>query len=228
SKKYPALFFVYGGPGSQNVQKDFRTSQRSRWHQYLTSQGYLVISIDNRGTGGRGRAFEQQVYKKLGQYEVEDQIDAAEYLIREYDFIDEDRLGIWGWSYGGYMSSMVLARAGDLFHTAVAVAPVSSWRYYDTIYTERFMQTPQMNPEGYRKGSVLTYAGQIKGDYLLVHGMGDDNVHFQHSVELVNRLVAEGISFETMYYPNRNHGIYGGNTREHLFTLLNDFILEHL
>lgn len=228
AKKYPVLFYVYGGPGSQSVQKNYTSSHRSNWHKYLTAQGYIVASIDNRGTGGRGRAFEKQVYKQLGQYEVEDQIDAAEYLIREYDFIDEDRLGIWGWSYGGFMSSLVLARGSDLFGTAMAVAPVTSWRFYDTIYTERFMQTPQMNPEGYRRGSAMTYAHQIEGNYLLVHGMGDDNVHFQNTVEMVNRLVEAGVPFETMYYPNRNHGIYGGNTREHLFNMLTDFILEHL
>lgn len=227
-KKYPVLFYVYGGPGSQSVQKNYTSSHRSIWHRYLTAQGYIVASIDNRGTGGRGRAFEKQIYKQLGQYEVEDQIDAAEYLIREFDFIDEDRLGIWGWSYGGLMSSLVLARGSDLFGTAIAVAPVTSWRFYDTIYTERFMQTPQMNPEGYRRGSAMTYAHQMEGNYLLVHGMGDDNVHFQNTVEMVNRLVEAGVPFETMYYPNRNHGIYGGNTREHLFNMLNEFILEKL
>lgn len=228
SEKYPVLFYVYGGPGSQTVQKRFGTAHRPFWHRYLTTQGYIVVSIDNRGTGARGRAFEKQIYKKLGQYEVEDQINAARYLTWTYDFIDEDRIGIWGWSYGGFMSSLVLAQGGDLFSTAIAVAPVTSWRFYDTIYTERFMQTPEMNPDGYYKGSPLNYAEQIEGDYLLVHGTGDDNVHFQNSVEMVNRLVEAGVQFETMFYPNRNHGIYGGNTREHLYKLLNDFIIEHL
>lgn len=228
SKKYPVLFYVYGGPGSQTVQKNFGSGQRAMWHRYLTQQGYIVVSVDNRGTGARGRKFEKQIYKQLGQYEVEDQIAAAEYLINKYSFIDENRVGIWGWSYGGYMSSMVLARGGEVFSTAIAVAPVTTWRFYDTIYTERFMQTPQMNPEGYREGSVLNYADQIDGNYLLVHGTGDDNVHFQNSVELINRLVAAEVQFETMYYPNRNHGIYGGNTREHLYKMLNDYILENL
>lgn len=228
SKKYPVLFYVYGGPGSQTVQKNYGAGQRPMWHRYLTEQGYIVVSVDNRGTGARGRDFEKQVYKKLGQYEVKDQIDAAKYLINKYDFIDENRIGVWGWSYGGYMSSLLLARGGDIFSTAISVAPVTNWRFYDTIYTERFMQPPQMNPEGYKKGSPITYAGQIDGNYLLVHGTGDDNVHFQNSVTLVNALVAEGVQFETMYYPNRSHGIYGGNTRSHLYKMLNNFILENL
>ncbi|MDZ7715883.1 MAG: S9 family peptidase [Balneolaceae bacterium] len=227
-KKYPVLFYVYGGPGSQTVTKSFDSGQRPMWHRYLTEQGYIIISVDNRGTGARGRDFEKQVYKKLGQYETKDQIDAAKYLIDTFDFIDESRVGIWGWSYGGYMSSLVLAQGSDVFNMAIAVAPVTSWRFYDTIYTERFMQTPQMNPEGYKKGAPLTYADQIEGNYLLVHGTGDDNVHFQNAVEMVNKLVAEDVDFETMYYPNRSHGIYGGNTRKHLYEMLNDFILENL
>lgn len=228
SKEYPVLFYVYGGPGSQTVTKRFASGQRAMWHKYVASQGYIIVSVDNRGTGARGRDFEKQVYKKLGQYEVEDQIDAAKYLIKKYDFFDENQMGIWGWSYGGYMSSLVLAKGNDVFSTAIAVAPVTNWRFYDTIYTERFMQTPQMNPEGYKKGSPLTYADQIEGNYLLVHGTGDDNVHFQNSVAMVNRLIDADVPFETMYYPDRNHGIYGGNTREHLFEMLNDFILENL
>ena len=228
SKKYPVLFNVYGGPGSQTVQKNFSSGQQAMWHRYLTQEGYIVVSVDNRGTGGRGRDFEKQVYKKLGQYEVEDQIDAAKYLVKNYDFIDKDRIGIWGWSYGGYMSSLVLEKGNDVFSTAIAVSPVINWRFYDTIYTERFMQTPQMNPEGYKKGSPLTYADQIKGHYLLVHGTGDDNVHFQNSVAMVNKLIQADVQFRTMYYPNRNHGIYGGNTRRHLFRMLNNFILQNL
>lgn len=228
TKKYPVLFYVYGGPGSQTVSKRFESGQRPMWHRYLAEQGYIVFSVDNRGTGARGRNFEKQVYKKLGQYEVQDQIDAAGYLIDQYDFIDSSRVGIWGWSYGGYMSSLVLAKGSDIFSTAIAVAPVTSWRFYDTIYTERFMQTPQMNPDGYAKGAPLTYAGQIQGNYLLVHGTGDDNVHFQNAVEMVNALVSEGVQFETMYYPNRAHGISGGNARRHLYEMLNQFILENL
>ena len=227
-KEYPTLFYVYGGPGSQTVTKQFGAGQRALWHQYIVEQGYVVVSIDNRGTGARGRDFEKQIYKKLGQYETIDQIDAAKYLIANYDFIDENRMGIWGWSYGGYMSSLVLAQGGNIFNTAIAVAPVTHWRFYDTIYTERFMQTPQMNPEGYRKGSPITYADQIDGNYLLVHGTGDDNVHFQNSIDLVNKLVEEDVQFESMYYPNRSHAIYGGNARKHLYKMMSNFILENL
>lgn len=228
SQKYPVLFYVYGGPGSQTVSREFSDGQRPMWHRYLTEQGYIIVSVDNRGTGARGRDFEKQLYKKLGQYEVTDQIDAAAYLVENYDYIDQDRIGIWGWSYGGYMSSLVLAQGKELFSTAIAVAPVTNWRYYDTIYTERFMQTPQMNPEGYEEGSPITYAGQIEGNYLLVHGTGDDNVHFQNAVEMVSKLVEEDVAFETMYYPNKNHGIYGGNARKHLYEMMTRFILENL
>lgn len=228
SKKYPVLFYVYGGPGSQTVTRQFSDGQRPMWHRYLTEQGYIVVSVDNRGTGARGRDFEKQLYKKLGQYEVEDQIAAAEYLVDQYDFIDPERIGIWGWSYGGYMSSLALAQGSDIFSTAIAVAPVTSWRYYDTIYTERFMQTPQMNPEGYEKGSPITYAGRIEGNYLLVHGTGDDNVHFQNTVDMVSKLIEEDVAFETMYYPNKNHGIYGGNARKHLYDMMSRFILDNL
>ena len=228
TKKYPVLFYVYGGPGSQTVTKSFDSGQRPMWHRYLAEQGYIVFSVDNRGTGARGRDFEKQIYKKLGQYEVQDQIDAAKYIIDRHDFIDTARVGIWGWSYGGYMSSLVLAKGSDVFSTAIAVAPVSSWRFYDTIYTERFMQTPQMNPEGYTRGAPLTHAGQIEGNYLLVHGTGDDNVHFQNAVEMVNKLVLEGVQFETMFYPNRAHGISGGNARPHLYEMLNSYIKENL
>lgn len=228
SKKYPVLFHVYGGPGSQTVTKIFDFGQQALWHYYLTTKGYIVVSVDNRGTGGRGRDFEKQLYKKLGQYEIEDQIASARYLAEEFDFIDSTRTGIWGWSYGGYMSSLGISKGHDVFSTAIAVAPVTHWRFYDTIYTERFMQTPQMNPEGYRTGSPMAYADQIEGNYLLIHGTEDDNVHFQNAVEWINVLIEHDIQFETMYYPGRNHGIYGGNTRFHLFEMMNSFILENL
>lgn len=227
SNKYPVLMHVYGGPGSQTVTRNFDSGQNAIWHQYLANQGYIIVSVDNRGTGARGRDFEKQTYKKLGQLEIADQIAAAKALT-EMPFVDENRIGMWGWSYGGYMSSLALTDGSDVFSTAIAVAPVTHWRLYDTIYTERFMQTPQLNPEGYNQGSPLVKASQIKGKYLLVHGTGDDNVHFQNSVEMVNALVAANVDFETMFYPNRNHGIYGGSTREHLFKLMTNFILENL
>lgn len=229
TQKYGVIFYVYGGPGSQTVTKQFATTgQRAMWHRFLVEQGYLVISIDNRGTGARGRDFEKQVYKKLGQYEIEDQIGAAKLLAGRHSYIDGTRMAIWGWSYGGYMAALGISKGNEVFNSAISVAPVTSWRFYDTIYTERFMQTPQMNPEGYKKGSPITYANKIKGNYLLIHGTGDDNVHFQNSMEWANALIASDIPFQSMYYPNRNHGIYGGNTRKHLYQTMTDFILENL
>lgn len=225
--KYPVLMYVYGGPGSQTVTRRFESSQRPMWHQYLVNQGYIVVSVDNRGTGARGRNFMKQTYKKLGQLETADQIAVAKELAKE-SYVDSERIGIWGWSYGGYMSSLALAEGNEVFSTAIAVAPVTSWKYYDTIYTERFMQTPQLNPEGYKEGAPLEKAAKIKGNYLLVHGTGDDNVHFQNTVEMIDALVENGVDFETMIYPNRNHSIYGGNTRNHLYKMMSDYIIDNL
>tara|TARA_R110002096_G_scaffold406782_8_gene605169 strand:- start:1149 stop:3323 length:2175 start_codon:yes stop_codon:yes gene_type:complete len=227
TKKYPVLMYVYGGPGSQTVMDSYESGQRAMWHQYLANQGYLVVSVDNRGTGARGRDFEQQTYLQLGKYEIEDQIEVAKQLASK-PFIDAERIGIWGWSYGGYMSSLGITEGNSVFSTAIAVAPVTYWGFYDTIYTERFMQTPESNPDGYKNGSPLFKTDQVKGNYLLIHGTGDDNVHFQNSVEMVNALLASNIQFQTMYYPNRNHGISGGNSREHLYQLMTNFILEKL
>lgn len=227
TQKYPVLMYVYGGPGSQTVTKAFGSGQRPMWHQYLANQGYVVVSVDNRGTGARGRQFKKQVYKKLGQLETADQIAAAK-QIAEWPYVDENRVGIWGWSYGGYMSSLALAEGSDIFTTAIAVAPVTSWRFYDTIYTERYMQTPQMNPEGYNEGAPLTKVDQITGNYLLIHGTGDDNVHFQNSVEMIDALIEADVDFETMIYPNKAHSIYGGNARKHLYQLMSNFIFENL
>ncbi|MCP9290344.1 S9 family peptidase [Gracilimonas sediminicola] len=227
NKKYPVLMYVYGGPGSQTVTKAFGSGQRPMWHQYLANQGYVVVSVDNRGTGARGRQFKKQVYKKLGQLETADQIAAAK-QIAEWPYVDENRIGIWGWSYGGYMSSLALAEGSDIFTTAIAVAPVTSWRFYDTIYTERYMQTPQMNPEGYNEGAPLTKVDQITGNYLLIHGTGDDNVHFQNSVEMIDALIEADVDFETMIYPNKAHSIYGGNARKHLYQLMSEFVFENL
>jgi dipeptidyl-peptidase-4 len=227
NKKYPVLMYVYGGPGSQTVMNRFETGQRPMWHNYLASRGYIIVSVDNRGTGARSAEFKKIIYKNLGKYEVADQIAAAE-KISKFKYIDADRIGIWGWSYGGYMSSLALARGNDLFDLAIAVAPVTSWRYYDTIYTERYMQTPQLNPEGYNEGAPLNHAEKIKGDYLLVHGTADDNVHFQNAVEMAAALQNNGIAFESMYYPDKAHGIGGGATRKHLYEMLSSFIFENL
>lgn len=226
SRTYPLLMYVYGGPGSQNVRNAWG-GIRDFWHQHLAAEGYLIASVDNRGTGGRGRDFKHQTYANLGKLETEDQIAAAKYL-GKMAYVDDSRIGIWGWSYGGYMSSLALMLGNDVFKTAIAVAPVTTWRYYDTIYTERYLQTPQLNAEGYDDYSPITHVKKLKGNYLLVHGTGDDNVHFQNSVDLVDALIAADKQFESFYYPNRNHGISGGNTSWHLYRMMTDFVKRKL
>jgi len=223
-KKYPVLMYVYGGPGSQKVLNRWNSNA---WHHYLTQQGYIVACIDNRGTGGKGRDFQHITYKQLGKYESEDQIFAAKYLAN-ITYIDEERIGIWGWSYGGYLSSLSLLLGNVIFKAAIAVAPVTNWRYYDTIYTERYLQKPQDNPSGYDDFSPQTHADKLKGSLLLVHGTGDDNVHFQNSVVFQNALIKANKQFDSFYYPDRNHGIYGGNTSLHLYKMMTNFILENL
>ncbi|WP_038029004.1 S9 family peptidase [Thermonema rossianum] len=226
TKKYPVLMFVYGGPGSQQVMNQW-DSFNFFWYQHLAAEGYMVVCVDNRGTGGRGRDFKHATYKQLGKLEVADQIDAAKYLTT-LPYVDANRIGIWGWSYGGYMSSLCILLGNDVFKAAIAVAPVTSWRYYDTIYTERYLQRPQDNPGGYDEYSPLTHAARLKGNYLLIHGTGDDNVHFQNAVMMVDALIKANKQFEVFFYPNRNHGIYGGNTRLHLYNLMTDFIKRKL
>jgi dipeptidyl-peptidase-4 len=226
NKKYPVLMFVYGGPGSQQVMNQW-DSFNFFWYQHLAAEGYMVVCVDNRGTGGRGRDFKHATYKQLGKLEVADQIDAAKYLA-SLPYVDANRIGIWGWSYGGYMSSLCILLGNDVFKTAIAVAPVTSWRYYDTIYTERYLQRPQDNPQGYDDYSPLTHAARLKGNYLLIHGTGDDNVHVQNALMMVDKLIEANKQFEVFFYPNRNHGIYGGNTRLHLYKLMTDFIKRKL
>lgn len=225
-KSYPVLMYVYGGPGSQNV-KDAWGGTRDLWHQHLASEGYIVACVDNRGTGGRGRDFKHSTYAQLGKLETQDQIAAAQYL-SNLPFADPKRIGIWGWSYGGYMSSLSLMKGNEVFKTAIAVAPVTNWRYYDTIYTERFLKTPQLNAAGYDDNSPINHVNKLKGNFLLVHGTGDDNVHFQNSVDLVDALIAADKQFDSFFYPNRNHGISGGNTTWHLYTMMTDFIKNKL
>ncbi len=226
TKKYPVLFYVYGGPGSQTVRNAYLGNYL--WYQYLAQNGYIIFSVDGRGTGARGKAFKDIVYKNLGYYESKDQAESALYLTKKYKFVDKTRIGIWGWSYGGYMSSLTLFKYGDMFKLAVAVAPVTTWKLYDTIYTERYMQTPELNPEGYEESSVLKYADKLKGKYLLIHGTTDDNVHWQNTIQLVDRLQKAGKQFSIMFYPNKDHSIAGQNTRYHLFTLITNFIMENL
>ncbi len=226
SKEYPVFMYLYGGPGSQQGTDSWKGS-RYWWFQYLAQQGYLIACVDNRGTGGRGEEFKKMTYGQLGHYETIDQIEAAKYL-GSLPYADSNRIGIFGWSYGGYMSSLCLFKGNDVFKAAIAVAPVTNWKWYDTIYTERYMQTVQENPEGYRDNSPVNFADRLRGNYLLVHGTTDDNVHFQNSAEMVNALVEANKQFDTYYYPNRNHGIYGGNTRLHLYTKMTNFLNERL
>lgn len=226
SKKYPVLMYVYGGPGSQNVLNAWG-GVREFWHHQLAAEGFIVACVDNRGTGARGRDFKHSTYANLGKLETIDQIEGAKFF-GKMPFVDSSRIGIWGWSYGGYMSSLALMIGNDVFKTAISVAPVTTWRYYDTIYTERFLQTPQLNPAGYDENSPITHVNKLKGNLLLVHGTGDDNVHFQNAVDLVDALVAADKQFESFYYPNRNHGISGGNTSWHLYTMMTDFLKRKL
>jgi dipeptidyl-peptidase 4 len=226
SKTYPLLMFQYSGPGSQQVANTW-SSSRDYWHQFLAQQGYIVACVDGRGTGYKGAEFKKVTYMNLVKYETEDQIQAAKQL-SDLPYIDQSRIGIWGWSYGGHMSTNCLLKGNDVFKMAIAVAPVTSWRFYDTIYTERFMRTPQENPSGYDDNSPFNYPELLKGDYLLVHGSGDDNVHVQHTMRMVEALIQANKQFDWAIYPDKNHGIYGGNTTMHLYTKMTNFLDENL
>lgn len=226
SKKYPVLMHVYGGPGSQQVLDSFPGADFF-WYQMLLKKGYLIYCIDNRGTGARGVAFKKITYQNLGKIEVEDQIFAAKYL-GGLPHVDASRIGIWGWSYGGFMSANCLMQGASVFKAAISVAPVTNWRFYDSIYTERYQRTPQENPHGYDDNSPVNHVDKLKGNLLLVHGTGDDNVHFQNSVALEEALIKANKQFQSFYYPNRNHGIYGGNTRLHLYQMMTDFLEKNL
>ena len=226
TKHYPLLLFVYGGPGSQTV-RDVWGGAQYLWHQMLAQDGYLVASVDNRGTGGRGASFMKMTYLHLGRYESADQIAAAHWFGQQ-PFVSADRIGIWGWSYGGYMTSRTTFLGAGVFKAAIAVAPVTDWRFYDTIYTERYMRTPQENPTGYDESAALTYTDSLKGSFLLVHGTGDDNVHFQNSDRLVERLEAANKQFDMRIYPNKTHSIAGGTTRENLYGLFTAWLKAHL
>ncbi|MEL7220586.1 MAG: prolyl oligopeptidase family serine peptidase, partial [Bacteroidota bacterium] len=223
---HPVLMYVYGGPGSQTV-KDSWGGQNYWWFQMLAQQGFIIVSVDNRGTGARGEEFKKMTYQRLGHYETIDQTEAARYL-GGLGYVDAKRIGIFGWSYGGYMASSCILKSNDVFKTAIAVAPVTNWKWYDSIYTERYMRTVSENERGYLQNSPVYFADQLKGDYLLVHGMGDDNVHFQHTAEMANALVMANKQFDTYFYPNRNHGIYGGPTRLHLYTKMTSFLKDKL
>jgi dipeptidyl-peptidase-4 len=225
-KKYPVLIDIYGGPGSQTVQNQY-DGYTGTWHQLLVQKGYIIVSVDNRGTGARGRDFKKCTQLELGHYETEDQISAARYL-GTLPFVDAARIGIWGWSFGGYLSTSCILKGNDVFKMAMAVAPVTNWKWYDSAYTERYMHTTTDNNKGYEDNSPLNFAGSLKGNYLICHGIADDNVHWQQTTEMINTLIKAGKDFETYYYPNCNHGIYSDNATRHLFTKLTNFITNKL
>jgi dipeptidyl-peptidase 4 len=225
-KQHPILLFQYSGPGSQSVTNSYMASN-FWWYQMLAQQGYVIACVDGRGTGFRGQEFKKCSYKQLGKLESDDQIAAAKYFAT-LPYIDKNRIGIWGWSYGGYMSSICIMKGADVFKTAIAVAPVTNWRYYDNIYTERYMQKPQDNASGYDDNSPVNMVNKLKGNYLLIHGSGDDNVHYQNTMEMINALIKADKEFDSEIYPNRAHGISGGNTRLHLYKRMTKFLLEKL
>lgn len=226
-KKYPVLFDVYGGPGSQTVENQY-DGYVGAWHQMLVQKGVIVVSVDNRGTGARGSSFKKCTQLQLGKYETEDQIAAARYL-GTLPYVDPNRIGIWGWSFGGYLSTSCVLKGNDVFKMAMAVAPVTNWKWYDSAYTERYMHTTADNAAGYETNSPVNYAANLRGgNYLICHGMADDNVHYQQCAEMINALVKANKQFDTHYYPNRNHGIYGDNATRHLFTKLTSFVMAKL
>ncbi|MFN6357557.1 MAG: S9 family peptidase [Bacteroidota bacterium] len=226
TKKYPVLMYVYGGPGHQLAVNRWMGGNYF-WYQLLAAKGYMIVCVDGRGTGFKGEAFKKSTYLQLGKYEIEDQIFVAKEL-GKLPYIDAGRIGIWGWSFGGYMASLGISKGADVFKTAIAVAPVTNWRYYDNIYTERFMRTPQENGKSYDDNSPMNHVDKIKGNYLIIHGTADDNVHFQNAVEMVNTMINKGVKFDSEFYPNKNHGIGGAKTRLHLYERMTRFILEKL
>ena len=223
TKQYPALLYQYSGPGSQQVLDQFNIS----WETYMASKGYVVVCVDGRGTGGRGAEFEKCTYLTLGVKEAEDQVETAIYMGKQA-YIDKNRIGIWGWSYGGYMTIMSMSEGRPVFKAGVSVAPVTDWKYYDTIYGERFMRTPNENVDGYKASSTFQRADKLSGNLLIIHGMADDNVHFQNCTEYAERLVQLGKQFDMMVYTNRNHSIFGGNTRMHLYTKISNYFDREL
>ena len=226
TKKYPVFMFQYSGPGSQQVNNDWNSGD-DYWFASLTQKGYIVACVDGRGTGFKGAAFKKVTQKELGKYEVIDQIDAAK-VLGSYSFVDKSRIGIFGWSFGGFMASNCILKGNDVFKMAIAVAPVTNWRFYDSIYTERYMQTPQENPSGYDDNSPINHVQKLKGKFLLIHGSADDNVHVQNSMQMMEALIQANKQFDSQIYPDKNHGIFGGYTRIQLYNKMTNFILENL
>jgi dipeptidyl-peptidase-4 len=221
--RYPVMMTQYSGPNSQQVLDYFSVG----WDAYMAQQGYLVVCVDPRGTGARGEEFRKCTYGQLGNLESNDQVEAARFLSKQ-PYVDPGKIAIWGWSFGGFISAMTLCKGGDLIHAAIAVAPVISHYYYDSVYTERYMGLPDQNPGGYNQNSPIALVSGIKGKLLLVHGTADDNVHYQNSIEFAEALVQAGVQFRMMSYNNRNHNIRGGNTTKHLYTMFDEFLQENL
>ena len=226
TKKYPVYMYAYGGPGSNACNNGWGGTDYF-WHNLLAQEGYIVVCVDGRGTMGRGRQFKHSTYLQLGKLETLDQIDVAKYM-GSLPYVDASRVGFQGWSFGGYMAALMISKGADVIKAAISVAPVTNWKYYDNIYTERFLRKPQDNKSGYEDNSPTNFVKNIKGHYLLIHGSGDDNVHVQNSMELINAMVKNNIPFDLMIYPNKNHGIYGGYTRLHLYTKVLKFVKENL
>ncbi len=226
NKKYPVYMYAYNGPGSNECNNAWDAFEMP-WHQLLAQNGYIVVCVDGRGTFGRGRVFKHSTYLQLGKLEVIDQLEVAKYLGQQ-SYVDKTRIGFQGWSYGGYMASLMITKGADLIKTAIAVAPVTNWKYYDNIYTERFMRKPQDNKSGYEDNSPVNYAKKLKGNFLLIHGSADDNVHYQNSMEFAKELIKYNKPFEFMTYPNKNHGISGGLTRLHIYSKIFNFVKEKL
>lgn len=226
SRKYPVLMYVYGGPGSQTVKNAWE-GPNAFWYQHLADKGYIIISVDNRGTGNRGSNFKMCTYGQLGKLEAEDQIAAGKWISQQ-TWADAERIGIWGWSFGGYVTALCLTKGNGLFKAGISVAPVTNWKFYDTIYTERFLKTPQLNESGYEDNSPVNFAKNLKGRFLLIHGSADDNVHLQNSMDFAQALIKNGKDFEMFVYPDRNHSIYGPGVRIHLYRKMTKFIEENL
>ena len=226
AKKYPVYINIYGGPGS-NMVDDSWGSVNYMYHQLLAQHGYIIVSVDPRGTMYRGADFKKSTYLQLGKLETEDFIAVAKEL-QSFSYVDPSRIGIMGWSYGGFMTSLAMTKGADVFKMGIAVAPVTNWKYYDNIYTERFMRTPQENRDGYESNSPINFVNLLNGKYLLIHGSGDDNVHYQNTMEMITAMVKANKQFDLFIYPNKNHGIYGGNTRNHLFNMMFNYTLDNL
>lgn len=222
-QKYPAVLVQYSGPGSQEVLNNWEID----WYHYLANQGFIVICVDGRGTGGRGKAFESVIYQNLGYYETQDQVAAARYAAT-LPYVDGNNIGIWGWSFGGYEVLMALTTGNGTFKAGVAIAPVTDWRYYDSIYTERYMRTPNENTDGYKNSAPINHASNLQGDLLIVSGTADDNVHMSNTMEMVGALIKADKQFDMMIYPNQNHSIRGENSRYHIYTLVCNFYKEKL